>query len=198
MHFLRYQEFYESPKYKNKQFTILDFIQYYTESYGNGVFSYVNDFWGYNVPDYVFTNIYNKTILDHNKYDETMKKIYEKCSEKYDKFYIIGAYQNDKQTVRHEISHALYYLDKTYKNKSLEILSEVKENYIKTLHECLKHYSYNKSVFNDELVAYMSTGIDALLRVIPKNKIKPLIKSIAPIENKLAANFEQYLSQVKL
>jgi len=45
--FLRYQEFYENPKFKDKIFTIKKFAKWY-EKYGS--FSYAKDWAGFNLP----------------------------------------------------------------------------------------------------------------------------------------------------
>ena len=42
MTFLRYQEFYESPKFKGKRFTIIDFMEWYSKEY-DGAFTYTKD-----------------------------------------------------------------------------------------------------------------------------------------------------------
>ncbi len=44
MSFLRFQEYYELPnkKFRRKQFKIVDYMEWYSKKYGNGIFTYPN------------------------------------------------------------------------------------------------------------------------------------------------------------
>lgn len=46
--FLRFQEFYESPKFRGRTFTRAEFEEYYTQEHGS--FSYLEDWAGFNLP----------------------------------------------------------------------------------------------------------------------------------------------------
>jgi len=48
MSLLRIQEFYESPKYKSKYFTLEEFVDYWSDEFGNGLFDYPAKWNGFN------------------------------------------------------------------------------------------------------------------------------------------------------
>lgn len=52
MLFCRYQEFYESPykQFRNKQFTWMEYMRFYKSSWKKRVFTYPEDWSGYNIP----------------------------------------------------------------------------------------------------------------------------------------------------
>src|ERR1019366_973309 len=81
--FLRYQEFYESPnkRFRNHSFTIIDFMSWYSSAFGNGIFTYPNDWNGFNFPDYIVPAVISAGIPDKNIYDETILNIYSVCKE---------------------------------------------------------------------------------------------------------------------
>ena len=55
MHFLRAQEFYESPfpEFKGKNFNLIDYMEKYAKAYGDNVFTYPGDWCGFNIPSNV-------------------------------------------------------------------------------------------------------------------------------------------------
>ena len=50
MSFLRIQEFYESPVYHGRYFTLEDYMDYWSKEYGQGSFNYLDVWNGFNVP----------------------------------------------------------------------------------------------------------------------------------------------------
>jgi hypothetical protein len=170
MTFLRYQEFYESanPKFKGKHFTIIDFMEWYSRENGNGVFTYPNDWAGFNIPVNIISKVQSKNlshnyIPDWNKYDDVMLDILipiettrgigqEQGS------YLIGIVKGSKSVMRHEIAHGLYHVYSDYKtgmNKLYSNLSVASKN---LLNSKFKAMGYHKSVWKDEAQAYLSTG----------------------------------------
>jgi len=161
MHFLRYQEFYESPstKFRNKSFSILSFIRWYSKKYGNGNFTYTSDWSGFNIPDYIIPNVHNNLIPDRNIYDYEMLNIYMHCKKSSQNFYIIGASKNDKNTLNHEIAHGLFYTNKSYKTIMTKLVKTIPANIQNQINHWLKTKGYTKKVFIDETQAYLSTGM---------------------------------------
>ena len=68
MHFLRAQEFYESPfpEFKGKNFNLIDYMEKYAKAYGDNVFTYPGDWCGFNIPSNVLKECYFGNILDVN------------------------------------------------------------------------------------------------------------------------------------
>lgn len=59
MTFLRAQEWYESPKFHHKLFTLEEYMRWYSKAYGKGAFTYPKDWSGFNVPSAAVTAIMN-------------------------------------------------------------------------------------------------------------------------------------------
>lgn len=155
MHFLRYQEYFESPAFKGKLFSIIDFMEWYSEKHGEGSFTYPVDWAGYNIPGKIIKEVMDKGIPDFNKYDATMQKIYSHCNKSYPDFYLIGTLENPKTTTfEHELAHALYYLNPEYKNDMDSIIEKMDKKEKKLLIKRFKEMGYHKSVFIDEIQAY--------------------------------------------
>lgn len=173
MSFLRYQEFYESPnpKFRNNSFTILEYIEWYSNKYGDGAFTYPNDWSGFNLPSKAIELARAFGILDPNKYDNEINLIYSKIRE-YESgdFYIIGTTKKDTETLEHEIAHALWSTDVDYKKDMTKNISSLGNKTVKKLKLILANMGYNNSVMEDEIQAYLSTG---LVEELEELKIKP-------------------------
>ena len=190
MLFLRYQEYYESsnPDFKGKIFKIIDFMDWYSEKHGGGAFTYCNDFGGYNIPQKIIQKIhYSPNMVDTNHYDFKMDEINKQikalgCTSGY----IIGIKEgSDINILQHELAHGLYYTNIKYKRAMNLLLDEVDANTKKKFFKILKSYTYDESVYLDEMQAYLSTGIITEMRKIPniENTAKPFIALFAEYRN---------------
>lgn len=160
MFYLRYQEFYESinPEFRGKSFTYLDYMSWYTQFTNAHMFTYPRDFIGYNLPS-CSINECIPTIPkgDKNKYDKMMIKLNKDLlADSNGKYYIIGTIRKDN-TFHHEIAHALYYLEPTYKTQMNNLTGHL-SNKLKLAVYNILATTYPEKVFNDELQAYMSTN----------------------------------------
>lgn len=161
MHFLRYQEYYESPKFKDKNFELVDFMRWYSRD--SNVFTYPDDWTGFNIPGEIIPEIHLKGIKDLNRYDRFMYSIYEEIKAQNEgRFYLIGVQTGDNITVEHEIAHGLYYLNEKYRNRCKDLIEAYIKNdgYLEKFKEYLVEMGYHESVFEDEMQAYMATGLD--------------------------------------
>lgn len=154
--FMRFQEYYESPRFKGQIFTVGQVRSWYSVTYGAN--TYQNDWCGYNLPslvlkpfrDGLFDPLTNeeKILLDLFKY-------------RHDSFYIIGAQTDD--VLRHELSHALYDYSVKYKIA----IDQVIKKYQKELKSVIKYIldkGYDKAVINDELQAYITDNDDDFIK----------------------------------
>lgn len=166
MSFIRIQEFYESPNdsFRGKFFTLEDYIDWYSFQDGeNGAFKYATQWSGFNIPG-KFLQEWIKIYSIHRMRDkeiELLDKLRPFSKNGYDSLYLIGACREDeshKDTIEHELAHAMYTLDESYKNECERLLAEisidVREKYI----QILKKVGYADNVLNDEMQAYLSTG----------------------------------------
>jgi hypothetical protein len=183
MHFLRYQEFYESPNddIRGKSFTILDAMEQYSKKYHprKPVFSYPRDYVGFNIPHNIIQNVRELSIRDKNKYDAAMYNIYRKlkrqCGNK--SFYIIGCMRNDTAIIKHEYAHALFYTDASYRRTAKKLVAELLDKHRQPFVEWLSSEGgYAATVHVDETQAYFATGLPHSFRVIlPKRVLRPFV-----------------------
>jgi len=178
MSFVRLQEFYESPKFRGKYFTLEEFMDYWAREFGNGAFDYTALWNGFNLPgkviekwEYLFCSE-ERLIRDliRDKEDVLIRKIWEMIESEdteYENIYVIGVHGKGSksrrdETIEHESAHAFYTLYPEYKKSCNELLKKVpKGKYQKALDKLTKK-GYCKSVIKDELQAYYSTQQDAV------------------------------------
>jgi hypothetical protein len=170
MLFCRYQEFYESQykKFRGKPFTWMEYMRHYKIAWKKRVFTYPDDWSGYNIPSNVMdkaNNIFNKDT----EYDVVMNDIYFYCAiDSQNKnnntrrdWYLIGASTKDKGTTNHEIAHGLYFTNKEYKKNVTSLIKNIKPIHYEKLKKKLIKMGYvdDKKIIDDEIQAFMSTGL---------------------------------------
>ena len=165
MHFVRYQEFYESPspEFRGKKFELLDFMRWYSFKHGNGVFTYPVDWAGFNIPGSIIKEIWDLGISDRNIYDYEMLQVYRECLDKSGgDFYLIGTESKSKEstiTLKHEIAHGFFYTTPEFKKESTKLVKELNPELRQYINGELKELGYTPKVYIDETQAYMATGL---------------------------------------
>jgi hypothetical protein len=196
MTFCRAQEFYESPfkQFRGKTFTLSEFQRAYSKKFGEGVFTYPRDWAGFNVPGRVMEKFMSLTFEDWgNPYDHTVEDIHYDIKEKNDgEYYVIGAEPNSKETINHEICHALYYLDNQYRERVNSIISELNSSIFKQFRTHLLNIGYSKPVIIDEINAYICIDLHQLTYDIKMNKKEK--KNLDLVQTKLKALFTSTIS----
>jgi hypothetical protein len=174
MTFLRYQEFYESPntKFRGKRFKLVEFMDWYSKKYGNGLFTYTTDWLGFNIPGKTIHSVMYQNIIDKNYYDSLMLKISETCFQKTKShdYYLIGVLKGKQKelfsALNHEIAHGLFATNKEYKKSTLELLKLIPRDIQSKINKYLLRAGYCKQVLKDETQAYMSTGLPPELSIL--------------------------------
>lgn len=161
MSFLKVAEYYESPDFAGKRFSIWDFIRWYTER--SGTFSYVKDWDGANIPLNVFMDFCGLMFTGISKketpYDDFILEIYDKIlSYKRKNGYVIFTDSTEGDTFDHEMCHAKYHLDKHYRMLANELIADIDEYTANWLHKTLMRMGYSESVIADEIQAYLTTN----------------------------------------
>lgn len=182
MHFLRVQETYESanPLFRNRSFTLVDFMDWYIQKYKRGGFSYPFDWGGFNVPSTIMEMVYGKPsedphgkagllypqvpVRDWNKYDDYMAELHLKLSSETPRYYLVGVSNGNKDTLAHEVAHGLYFTNPQYRRGALELLAAVPKPVRKRISTYLKKLGYANNVLSDEAQAYLATGLTKELR----------------------------------
>lgn len=177
MTFLRFQEYYEGPKYKGQIFTIKEYKEWYKKTYQKNEFTYCSDWSGYNIPDYVIKDVKNN-FKRLSKYE---REFISECQKMTEPYYVIGSRKSDMRTMRHEISHAFWHIYPSYKREiSNCILKILNDTNINKIRENLIKMGYNDCVMEDETQAYLLTDFDTYIKKwgvkIPSASIDPLRK----------------------
>jgi hypothetical protein len=162
MYFLRYQEYYESssPKFRGKAFDIFDFMKWYSLKFGKGVFTYPDDWNGFNIPGDIIKKVFDLSIPNKTIYDYEMFKAWNLCDaeSKGEKFYIIGTVKRSG-ALNHEIAHAMFYLHPEYKKEMTKLVNALSPEIRKEMNSILKRLGYTPKVYTDEIQAYLATGL---------------------------------------
>ena len=177
--FIRFQEHYESPKFRGQVFTMSEFKAWYSKAYGKGHFTYYKDWSGYNFPSYILQPFYDGKFGRLSKREQLILDVFRGMVGPY---YVIGAV--DTNTLKHETAHGLFYTQPEYKAKVLKILSSLDYSPVKKI---LLDNCYCEAVLDDELNAY---SIDGLNRYVWLKDIDLSIYRKA--SKKLAKLFDQY------
>ena len=159
--FMRFQEHYESPRFKGLIFSVEEYMDWYAEENGN--FSYFQDWSGFNIPSWVLEPFYDG---DFNPLTEKEKAFLDLFRGIGGDFYIIGATWDTKKrefktVVKHEFVHGLFYTEADYKQKVIE---ESKKHDTSKIERALSKIGYAPAVYLDEMNAYLLTGADSLKR----------------------------------
>jgi hypothetical protein len=168
------QEFYESPKFRNKFFTIDDYIDWWCRHGKDKPFDYMHEIAGYNIPGNYVVEWVRKFYIEGDTVSTREMAVLEKLvdlglldwedlnrNKNVTDFYIIGTYKGIARSyLAHEIRHALFYLIPEYKDAILKVVRR---------HPCRqfrgrllndKEVNYSKAVLEDEIHAYALTGFD--------------------------------------
>jgi hypothetical protein len=192
--FLRYQEFYESDSdaFRGQGFKWEDYIKFYKEKTKKDYFSYHEDFAGYNVPCDTLEACMKK-IPDLNIYDMIMFSVVDTIHQIVgsNKYYLIGIDQSngeDPSLIYHEVAHGLWFSDPMYKARMMRVIEKMDP---KVKHQMLKKiqsYGYGDNVYDDELQAYMATGLGSEMK---------WIRNIKPEMHKFQQVFDKYTKKIK-
>jgi|GEM_PF-791310 len=155
--FLRFQEYYESPEFRDKTFDWEEFMDWYAER--KGKFSYLEDWTGFNIPSYVFRPFRHGFFDPLTRKEATLLRMFEDVPEP---FYVIGTTGDaDLETSLHEIVHGLFFVDEAYRK---EVEATLVRDELPRLRQALVKEGYHESVFTDEMNAYLLTGLGKGMR----------------------------------
>lgn len=163
MLFWRAQEYYESsnPEIYKSSFTLLDYINWYCKTAGEGSFTYYDDFEGYNLPGDVCLKVMQVPFPDWNRYDSLFCQVVSNViiNQGSAKFYLIGAKDGDIAVMEHEVAHGLYALVPNYRKKMDYLTNSLPDVAFDKIDKHLTKEGYNSEVLLDEIQAYMATGL---------------------------------------
>lgn len=192
--FMRYQEFYESDSdtFRGKGFKWNDFVKFYKKKTKKDYFSYHEDWAGYNIPCNSIESC-AALIPDLNFYDLIMFSVVDTIRKKVgsENFYLIGIDQSngeDPSLIFHEMAHGLWFSSPKYKQEMSTLINDMDPNVREKIFDKIKQAGYGDNVYEDELQAYLSTGMDDSMK---------RIKDIKPEVFKFSQAFEKYSKKIK-
>jgi hypothetical protein len=159
--FIRVSEYFEGPLFRKKVFSIEKFMKLYSKKFGGpgNYFTYYTDWSGFNMPSWALAPFVRGDFNPLTPKEKALIDVFKDRSVD-SKYYVIGTSADDKEisvNIRHELAHALFYLNKEYKREVRKIIRELKINK-KPLEASLKKVGYLKASFEDECHAYLLDG----------------------------------------
>jgi len=180
---LRFQEHYESPAFAGEVFSLEDFKLWYIATSKRGIktnkFTYYSDWNGGNFPDYVLTPFIKGKFDPLSK--EEKQIITAVKGIQHPKFYFVLTHEKKPQIIEHEIAHALYYLDSSYKQEVDTVFTDYLAHNLINIRK-LFEAGYSNQVIADELQAYTICGASKLNLIFSKT-----------IEHKIRSIFKKHL-----
>ena len=181
---IRFQEHYESPEFRGKIFTLQEHMKWYTNDWEKA-YTYYTDWNGFNWPSYVMEPFFKGKFNPLSRSEQEIVDYFTPL--KGEKFYVIALHEEleDKllEYARHELAHALFYLDSSYKEY---VVNQVAKYDNAPLIKHLLDMGYNEEVITDEVHAY-SMDYDEERQEM----ISPFLA------NKLRVNFNRYVKKKK-
>jgi hypothetical protein len=154
--FLRFQEYYESPEkqFRGQDFNKKDYLDWYSNKYES---DYLDDWDGFNVPASIFKQVVNDKIFLTEGVGDLSQAELKLAGRAGDYKYVIGFIEGDLETFRHELAHALYYIDPEYHLKANRALIANQES-LSDLFDYLTDEGYSEDFLFDEAQAYIVSG----------------------------------------
>jgi hypothetical protein len=150
---LRFQEHYESPKFRNKAFTLDEFKKWYAKNQSKtGTFSYYQDWEGFNIPSRILRRFIKGDFAPLSSKERALLEI---VSGRQGRFYLIATAgkDGDPETLRHEVAHGLWYTRPDYRRRAQALLKGVD---LVPVFAMLENLGYHKSVWLDEAHAWLA------------------------------------------
>ena len=196
--FMRFQEYYESPEFKGKTFSVDEFVHWYTQKYK--AFTYTRDWYGFNMPASVLEPFRNGQFDPLTSKETNLLKLCEKADAN---SYIIGVTPNAeyfKETVKHEFVHGAFHVNYFYRD---EVKACLADNSVKEVSFGLKKMGYHQDVFADETNAYVLIEPETIQEFVSVSNTKHLREDLSKVFQKhfgfsiLDAKIHELISRVE-
>ncbi|MFA6604088.1 MAG: ABC transporter ATP-binding protein [Patescibacteria group bacterium] len=168
--FLRFQEHHESPKFRGRIFDWEEYMDWYAGQKGN--FSYLQDWSGFNIPSTVFAPFLAGAFDPLTRKEAALIESVRGLPEP---FYVIATIQGNSRAMAHEIIHGLYFVRPDYR-QAVEACLAGQDTL--RLRGCLGQLGYHEAVFNDEINAYVLTGLEASMRGPDVRRLKRALRRV--------------------
>lgn len=151
--FLRFQEHYESPRFRGRVFTREQFEAWHAGE--RGAFTYYDDWSGFNVPSWALEPFFAGLF---DPLDARERRLLELFRGERAPFYVLGAVGDgrtvDLATLEHELAHGLYSTCGAYRR---DVRAALANEDTRALEAELVELGYCAQVLQDEVHAYLLT-----------------------------------------
>jgi hypothetical protein len=175
--FLRIQEHYESSRFRNRVFSLEEYMDWYAAEFG--AFTYYEDWSGFNVPSRAFAPFYAGRFDPLLRKEQRLLRLFRHEREP---FYVIGLSSDDD--LEHEIAHALFHTRPDYRRA---VLAAMRPYDTSALAKELAAMGYHRQVLPDEVHAYL---------IAPEGSLGAASKRLAPLRKELRALFRRHSADV--
>lgn len=152
---LRFQEYYESPRFRSRVFTLEDFMDWYADASGH--FGYFEDWIGFNFPSLSLRPFYDGRFDPLTRKEKKFLNLFRGVESS---FYVIATISSSPiKDLRHEMCHAHYYL---YLNYRRAVKTCLEGHDVVDIEDELDRTGYHKTLFPDEANAYLITGFGGI------------------------------------
>lgn len=162
MSMMRAEEFSENSKIRGKILDLEPFMDTMASQQEDGNFHYTNEVLGTNMDWHTLCrfNLHALGVLT-----ERERRVFAslECFRYCPNFCIISVFKYD-EILKHELAHALYFMDEEYKDKSDELSSSLSPTCVRKITEWLRSKSYHRSAYMDEFQAFLSSDSRPELR----------------------------------
>jgi hypothetical protein len=179
--FLRFQEHYESPKFRGKVFSLEEFMDWYAADRGS--FSYLEDWTGFNIPSRVLKPFYEGKFDPLSRKEQALLDRFESVE---GRFYIIGTSEEHPDAIDHELAHGLFYTNSEYRRAATSMLERWP---IGRLERFLSKLGYASNTIRDEAHAHLACDFEYLKRK------KAVTDRLRPLHKGLKALLKHYISK---
>jgi len=180
--FLRIQEHYESSRFRNRVFTLEEYMDWYAERFG--AFTYYQDWSGFNVPSTAFDPFYDGRFDPLLRKEQRLLRLFEREHEQGLPFYVIGL--SDDEDLEHEIAHALFFTRPDYRKA---VRAAMRAYDTSQLEKKLAAMGYDRAVLADEAHAYLIEEPDPRVGTLP---------ALAGLRKELRAIYREHAKGIAL
>jgi hypothetical protein len=177
--FMRFQEYYESPEFKGRVFTVEEFAHWYASKYG--AWTYSKDWYGFNIPSKVLAPFRSGQFDPLTEYERELLDI---CKNAAGDFYVIGVTPGAEyfnETVKHEFVHGAFHVNENYRKDVARCLADHK---IRTVRNGLSKMGYHADVHDDEANAYILVEPETIGEIASKRSTEKLRNRVDSIFKK--------------
>jgi hypothetical protein len=175
--FLRVQEHYESRRFRNRVFSLEQYMDWYAKEFG--AFTYYEDWSGFNVPSTALEPFQRGEFDPLSMKEQRLLRLFRDARAP---FYVIGIAAD--ADLKHEIAHALYFTRTAYRKA---VRAAMREHDTSAMARRLSTMGYHRRVLPDEVHAYL---------IAPSGKPDTAMRRLAPLQKKLRAIFREHAADV--